>query len=183
MTTLPALPPHRPHRPRHRWLTAIAVVLLIAIPTGYLVVSAQQSRASGEKKARAASADTLVYNWPSDVQRRIYDVPVPKGASYVAHYETNSWGHSTLYVQFRASSNQLSTFLERLGTTRSALVAGTVTISQDDTDVTGWDLDDPSRTYAGTIVQQSPDEPEVAVTVDLTHKDQPRVYVVSTSDL
>jgi hypothetical protein len=177
--TTPRLPPRRPHR---RWLTAIAVVLLIAIPAGYLVLSAYQSRQGGEHKGRAASARTMIYEWPSKVQRHIYDVPVPDGVTYVGHYETNSWERSTLYVQFRSEPEQLSFFLEELGTTRAELIEGTVTIPRAQADQVGWILDDPSRTYAGTIVQQSPNEPEVAVTVDLTHEERPRIYVASTTE-
>ncbi len=171
-----------PRRPRHRWLAAIVVVLLIAIPAGYLVLSAYQSRDSGEEKERAASARTMTYGWPSKVLRRIYDVPLPDGVTYVGYYETNTWDRSTLYVQFRSSPEQLSFFLEELGTTRDALNEGTVTISGDQADLVGWVLDDPARSYAGTIVQQSSDEPEVAVTVDLSSEERPRIYVASTSD-
>lgn len=92
-----------PHRPRHRWLAAIVVVLLIAIPAGYLAMSAWQSRESGEDKARSASARALIYEWPSKVQRRIYDIPIPDGSTYVGYYETNAWQRSTMYVQFRTT--------------------------------------------------------------------------------
>ncbi|ONK10576.1 hypothetical protein [Streptomyces sp. MP131-18] len=180
-TAAPATPPRPPHRPRHRWLAAIVVALLIAIPAGYLVLSAYQSRDSGEDKARSASARALIYEWPSKVQRRIYDVPIPGGSAYVAHYETNSWDRSTLYVEFRCSPRQLSAFVEELGTDLSALEE-TVTIGRDSADVVGWQFDDPAHTFAGTVVQQSPDEPEVAVTVDLTREERPRVFVVSTSE-
>lgn len=183
-TQNPASPaaPRPPRRPRHRWLAAVAVVLLIAVPAGYLVLSAYQSRASGEGKARDAARRTMVYDWPSKVQRRIYDVPIPDGVSFVGHYETNSWERSTLYAQFRAEPEQLSFFLEELGTTRAELHDGTVTIPRSHADVVGWTFDDPARTYAGTIVQQDPAEPEVSVTVDLTHEERPRVYVASTSE-
>lgn len=171
-----------PHRVRHRWLVALTVMLLIAVPAGYLVLSAYQSRESGESKARAASARSLVFEWPSKVQRRIYDVPIPDGSTYVAHYETNSWERSVLYVQFRTSPTGLSRFLEELGTEYTALDEGSATVPKATADVVGWTLDDPARRYAGTLVQQSPAEPEVAVTVDLTTEEQARVYVVSTAE-
>lgn len=176
----PALPP--PRRPRRRWLAAIAVVLMVAIPAGYLVLSGYQSRASGESKARAASADAMRYGWPTKLQRRIYDVPVPDGASYVGHYETNAWGRSSLYVQFRVSPVQLGSFLDQLGTSTTELREG-VSLTERDTAATGWVLDDPDRTYVSTVVQHGPDRPRVAVTVDLTPEEQPRVYVASTSQL
>ncbi|GAB3121514.1 hypothetical protein GCM10027160_38970 [Streptomyces calidiresistens] len=176
------VPPHPPHIPRRRWVVAIVVMLLIAIPAGYLVLSGAQSRDSGQDKQRAAAARTLVYDWPSRVQRRIYDVPIPDGSTYVGHYETNSWERSTLYVQFRTSPEQLGVFLEELGTNRAGLSEGTVTIPGEHADVVGWDLADPSRSWAGVTVQQSPAEPEVAITVDVTKPERPRVYVVSTSE-
>lgn len=182
--TAPAAPssPRPPRRPRHRWLAAVVVVLLVAIPAGYLVLSAYQSRTSGEDKERAASANALIYEWPSRVLRRIYDVPIPDGAAYVGYYETNSWERSSLYVEFRCSPGQLSAFLEELGTDRTELAEGHVTVSGDDAEVMGWRFDDPSRVWAGTVVQQAEAEPEVAVTVDLTREERPRVYVASTTE-
>jgi hypothetical protein len=174
----PAGPPRR--RP-HPVLVAVAVFLLITIPAGYFVLSGYQSRDSGEDKERTASARSLIYEWPSKVQQRIYDVPVPDGATYVAHYESNSWERSTLYVQFRAAPDQLNAFLEEAGTDRGALVEDTVTIARPDADAVGWSFDDPARTYASTTVRHSDAEPEVAITVDVTHEERARVYAVSTA--
>jgi hypothetical protein len=171
-----------PRRPRRRWLAAIVVFLLIAVPAGYMVLSGYQSRDSGENKERAASARALIYEWPSKVLRRIYDVPIPSGSGYVGFYETNAWERSSLYVEFRCSPGQLSSFLEELGTDRSALAEDAVTISQEQADVVGWRFDDPDRVFAGTVVQQSSRESEVAVTVDLTREERPRVYVASTTE-
>ncbi|GAA1934098.1 hypothetical protein GCM10009716_46530 [Streptomyces sodiiphilus] len=170
-----------PYRPRRRWLMALTVFLLIAIPAGYIAISGHQSRDSGQDKQRAASARGLVYEWPSRVQRRIYDIPIPDGSTYVAHYETNSWESSTMFVQFRTSPDQLATFLESLGSQRAALSEGTVTIRPEEADVVGWYFGDPSRSYAGTVVRRSPTAPEVAITVDLTKPERPRVHVVSTT--
>jgi glucokinase len=179
---LPVYVPKRPpHVPRRRWLTALVVVLLIAVPLGYAGLSAAQSRDSGEDKARAAAARSLVYEWPSKVQRRIYDVPIPDGSTYVGHYETNRWEQSTLYVQFRTSPQQLGRFLEDLGATRAELSEGTVTIAREDADVVGWTFEPERREYAGLTLQQSSNEPEVAITVDVTKPERPRVYVVSTT--
>jgi hypothetical protein len=169
--------------PRRRWLTAIVVGLLIAIPAGYAVLSAAQSRDSGEDKARAAAARGLVYEWPSKVQRRIYDIPIPDGSTYVGHYETNQWERSTMYVQFRTSPEQLSVFLEELGANRAQLTEDTVTIPQEEADVVGWSFDPAGRGYAGIMVQHSSSEPEVAITVDVTKPERPRVYVVSSTEL
>ncbi|WP_103528106.1 MULTISPECIES: hypothetical protein [Streptomyces] len=179
----PEYTPRRPpHVPRRRWLTAVVVGLLIAIPAGYAVVSAEQSRDSGEDKARAAAARGLVYEWPSKVQRRIYDIPIPDGSTYVGHYEDNSWDRSTMWVQFRTSPEQLSRFLEDLGSQRAELRAGDVTITDEAAGAVGWTLDPRNRELAGITVRQSPDEPVVAITVDLTKPERPRVYVVSVTE-
>ncbi|TDC08524.1 hypothetical protein E1265_33080 [Streptomyces sp. 8K308] len=174
-------PQRPPHRPRHRWLAFVTVFLLIAIPAGYLALSAYQSRDSGEDKARTASARALIYEWPSKVSRRIYDIPIPDGAAYVGYFETNSWERSTMYVEFRCSPRQLSGFLEELGAEYGDLEEG-VTIDRADADTVGWNFDDPSRVFAGTVVQQSDAEPEVSVTVDLTREERPRLFVVSTTE-
>lgn len=180
---LPAYVPSRPpHVPRRRWLTALVVVLLIAVPAGYAVVSAAQSRDSGQDKERAAAARQIVYEWPSQVQRRIYDVPIPDGSTYVGHYETNSWERSTLYVQFRTSPGQLSRFLEDLDSHRTELRDGNVTVGREQADVVGWDFEGDDREYAGVTVRRSPGEPEVDITVDLTKPERPRVYVVSVTE-
>ncbi|MGH3313314.1 MAG: hypothetical protein ACRDP3_22465 [Streptomyces sp.] len=170
-----------PHRPRHRVLTLVIVVLLIAIPSGYLVKSAIDSRESGEDKERKASSAGLAYGWPSKVQRRVYGVPVPPASSRVAFYETNSWRTSRLYVQFRTSPKRLGEFLEEAGTARSALRAGQVTINEKRAGKVGWDLDKEGHSYAGTTHRQPKGKPDLAITVDTTYKSRPRVYVVSTA--
>ncbi|WP_031511273.1 hypothetical protein [Streptomyces megasporus] len=181
MTTLP--PPDRPpHRPERRWLAALVVVLLIAIPAGYLVLSAYQSRESGKDKQRDAAATGLVWQWPSKVERRIYEVPIPKGSSYVAHYETNSWERSSFYVQFRTSKTKLETFLKEIGSDPSELREGQEGVSDRQADVVGWELDVPGRRYAGTTIERPGERPDLEITVDVTHEKRPRVYVVSTTE-
>ncbi|RBM20774.1 hypothetical protein [Streptomyces sp. PT12] len=171
-----------PHRPRHRWLAAVVVALMIAIPAGYLVLSAYQSRDSGEDKARAASARTLVYEWPSKVQRRIYNVPIPSGSAYVGHFETNSWERSRLYAEFRCSPGQLSAFLEDAGADLSVLDEGALTIDDAHADEVGWRFDDPTREFAGAVIREPGTHTEVHVMVDLTSEERPRVYAVSISE-
>lgn len=171
-----------PHQPRHRWLTALIVVLLIAIPAGYLVLSAYQSRDSGKDKQQTASATGLVWEWPSRVTRRIYKVPIPKGATYVAYFETNSWKKSTLYVQFRTSPKKLDNFLETVGTSRAELVDGKRTVTARQADVVGWNLRTPGHSYAGSTVKQNDYRPDLAITADLTKPERPQVYVVSTAE-
>ncbi|HEX5568850.1 MAG TPA: hypothetical protein VFY14_18330 [Streptomyces sp.] len=181
--TLVPLPDRPPHRPEHRWLAAVVVVLLIAVPAGYLVLSAFQSRESGRDKQRAAAATGLVWEWPSKVERRIYEVPIPAGSTYVAHYERNSWKRSSFYVQFRTSRAGLDTFLEEAGSHRRELREGREGVSRRQADVVGWDFGLPGRTYAGTTVERPGERPDLAITVDLTREDDRlRVYVVSTAD-
>ncbi len=169
-----------PHRPRHRLLTLLIVVLLIAVPGGYLVRSAFQSRDSGEDKQRKAAATNLTYGWPSKVQRNVYDVPLPAQSSHHAFYEDNSWKTSSLYVQFRTSQKRLDDFLEDVGTDRAALKKGEVTIGEKHADHIGWDFNREDRDWAGTTYRQKQGRPTVSITVDRTHESRPRVYVVST---
>ncbi|GAB2831382.1 hypothetical protein GCM10027091_72280 [Streptomyces daliensis] len=180
--TVSRAPQRPPHLPRHRVLTLLIVVLLIAIPAGYLVISAFQSRDSGEDKERSAGATSLTYQWPSKVQRRIYDVPIPPLSTRVGFYEENAWDTSSLWVQFRNSDRRLSQFLADLGTSTSALEKGRVTISDKRAEKVGWDLDEEGHTFAGTTVEQSGDQPDLAITVDTTFENRPRVYVVSKAE-
>ncbi|MBA0052144.1 hypothetical protein E0L36_14920 [Streptomyces sp. AJS327] len=171
-----------PHRPRHRWLTLLIVVLLIAVPAGYIVKSGFDSRESGKDKERGASATGLIYDMPSKVLRRIYTVPVPPNASRVAYYETNSWQTSSLYVQFRTSDKRLAEFLTEVGTDVSALKKGEVTITTRQADEVGWKLREQGHTYAGTVERRPKSEPDLAITVDTTYEGRPRVHVVSTTE-
>jgi hypothetical protein len=181
--TLLPQPERPPHRPRHRWLAAIVVVLLIAVPAGYLVLSAHQSRDSGKDKQRAAAATGLVWEWPSRVERRIYEVPIPGGSTYVAHYERNAWERSSFYVQFRTSREALDAFVEEAGGDPAELREGRPGVSDRQADVVGWDLEVPGHRYAGIRIDRPGERPDLAVTVDLTREDRPRVYVVSTVEL
>ncbi|HET6860532.1 MAG TPA: hypothetical protein VFH94_25970 [Streptomyces sp.] len=173
-------PESRRHVVTRRWLTAITIVLLIGVPAGYLLISAEQSRDSGRDKAKAASATGLTEGFPSRVQRRIYDIPVPNAATDVAYYETNNWKTSRLYVQFRTVPADLDWFLNDLGISRSALKEGHVSISERDAGIAGWDLrtgDD----WAGTTVAEKDPLPTVDITVDETNPARPLVYAVSAA--
>ncbi|CAL9600760.1 hypothetical protein [Streptomyces albus] len=170
-----------PHRPRHRLVVLLIVVLLIALPAGYLVQSAFQSRASGKDKERAAAATNLVYNHPPKVSQRIYDVPVPLTATRVGFYETNSWQKSTMWVQFRTSDQRLREFLDDVGTDYTKLRPGHVAISDRMATEVGWRFEKPESHYWSTVYKQPKSKPDVTITVDMTYKKRPRVYVVSTT--
>ncbi|MET9508120.1 hypothetical protein ABZX62_06510 [Streptomyces flavidovirens] len=174
------LPENRRHMIARRWLTAVIIVLLIGIPAGYLLISAEQSRDSGRDKAKVASATGLTEGFPSRMTRRIYDVPVPNAGQDVAFYETNNWKTSRLYVQFRTVPADLDWFLNDLGVNRAALKKGKITISGRDAGVAGWTLD-PDRAWSGTTVDQKDPQPTVDITVDETDPAHPFVYVVSTA--
>ena len=123
---------------RRRALTLLIIVLLIGVPAGYLVISANQSRDSGKDKEAKYSATGLTEGWPSRVQRRLYQVPIPDPSSQVAYYETNNWKTSRLYVQFQTTNAGLEEFLAAVGADRADLTKDDITISARDRGVTGW---------------------------------------------
>ncbi|MCZ7415878.1 MULTISPECIES: hypothetical protein [unclassified Streptomyces] len=176
-------PPGRPAPPRRprRWLAGLVVVLLVAVSTAYMALSAYQSRDSGKDKQAVAAATGLEWRWPRKVTRRVFDVPIPRGSTYVGYYEQNAWETSTLYVQFRTSPEDLEWFLGELGTSSARLSPGAEAVSARQSDVVDWELDRTGHEYAGTTVDLPGLRPEVAVTVDRTRPDRPQVYVVSTA--
>ncbi|WP_219689149.1 sugar kinase [Streptomyces anatolicus] len=170
----------RRHMIRRRWLTATIIVLLIGIPAGYLVISANQSRNSGRDKEDKYSATGLTEGWPSKVQRRLYDVPIPPYSAEVAYYETNNWRTSRLYVQFLTSNEGLAKFLKRIGTTESKLKPKDLTISKRDRNVVGWEFTGPGP-WSGLTHEQKDPAPSQDVVVDRANPEHPMVYVVSTT--
>ncbi|MEU8531111.1 MULTISPECIES: hypothetical protein [Streptomyces] len=176
----PRPPEDRRHRLRRRWLTAIVIVLLIGIPAGYLVISANQSRDSGLDKERESSATGLRDTWPSQMKRRIFEIPIPTGATNVAYYETSNWKSSRLYVQFTTSAQRLDEFLLKVGSSRSDLRDGEVAISDRDADIAGWNFTD-GHEWSGITVEHPSPRPYQDITIDMTDPASPRVYVVSTT--
>jgi hypothetical protein len=163
---------------RRRALTLLIIVLLIGVPAGYLVISANQSRDSGKDKEAKYSATGLTEGWPSKLQRRLYQVPVPHPADPVAYYETNNWKTSRLYVQFRTSAAGLDAFLTGMGVNRQDLRPGDITISDRDQQITGWSFDGPGP-WSGLVHPQKNPAPTQDVVVDLADPAAPMVYVVS----
>ncbi|MFD7322603.1 hypothetical protein ACFV9D_16165 [Streptomyces sp. NPDC059875] len=174
------LPEDRRHMIRRRWLTAIIIVLLVGIPAGYLVISAGQSRDSGRDKERESSATGLRDSWPSLMKRRIFEVPIPPGSTDVAYYETSNWKTSRLYVEFTTNAGWLDIFLNNIGSSRSQLEPGEVTIGERDAEIAGWDFAT-DRDWSGTTVSRDKPRPGQDITVDLTDPAAPKVYVVSTT--
>ncbi|QKW03512.1 sugar kinase [Streptomyces sp. NA02536] len=168
----------RRHMIRRRALTLLIIVLLIGIPAGYLVISANQSRASGKDKEAKYSATGLTEGWPSKVQRRLYQVPVPHPAWWVASYETNNWRTSRLYVEFETTDAGLSAFLTSLGVRQDALKRDDLTIGARDREVTGWNFEGPG-TWSGFVHEQENPAPTHDVVVNHNKPGYPRVYVVS----
>ncbi|MEU9861380.1 hypothetical protein AB0D99_10915 [Streptomyces sp. NPDC047971] len=174
------LPEDRRHMIRRRILTAIIIVLLVGIPAGYLVISAGQSRDSGRDKERESSATGLVDNWPSQMKRRVFEVPIPAGSTGVAYFETSNWKTSRLYVQFTTNAGRLDTFLNDVGSSRSELVPGEISIGDRDAAIVGWDFTT-DRSWSGTTVRKDKPRPSQDITVDLTDPAAPKVFVVSTT--
>ncbi|MFI9154345.1 sugar kinase [Streptomyces sp. NPDC053367] len=168
----------RRHMRRRRALTLLIIVLLIGVPAGYLMISAAQSRASGKDKEARYSARGLTEDWPSKVQRRLYQVPIPHPSVKVAHYETNNWKTSRLYVQFQAPNVNLDEFLRNMGASRAQLKRGDITISARDQRITGWDFSGPGPWY-GLVHEQKKPAPTQDVMVNLSEPNNPFVYVVS----
>ncbi|WP_328951195.1 hypothetical protein OG778_29400 [Streptomyces sp. NBC_00184] len=165
---------------RRRLITATIIVLLIGIPAGYLLISAGQSRRSGQDKAAEAAAQGLREGWPSRMLRRIFEVPIPKDAVQVQYYETNNWKASRMYVQFRTSSNGLDRFLTQVGTGRAALEDGKFTIGERDMKVAGWYFNG-GLSWAGTTHTNKDPRPTQDIAVNMTDPAAPVVYVVSAA--
>ncbi|MER6115699.1 hypothetical protein [Streptomyces sp. NPDC001743] len=173
-------PEERRRTIRRRLITATIIVLLIGVPAGYLLISAGQSRRSGQDKAAEAAAQGLREGWPSRMLRRIFEVPIPGDAKEVQYYETNNWKASRMYVQFRTTSNGLDRFLTQVGTGRAALKTGEVTIGERDTKIAGWYFGD-GVSWAGTTHTNEDPRPTQDITVDMTDPMSPVVYVVSAA--
>ncbi|MBC9729489.1 sugar kinase [Streptomyces sp. TRM68367] len=179
---MPADEPPRPaedrrHMIRRRALTLLIIVLLIGVPAGYLVISANQSRDSGRDKEAKYAATGLTEGYPSKLQRRIYQVPVPHPAEHIAYYETNNWKTSRLYVQFRTTEAGLDVFLAGMGVTRKDLKKGDATISARALHVTGWRFDGDG--WWGFVHRQKNPAPTHDVMVNLSNPAAPMVFVVS----
>ncbi|MER5547696.1 sugar kinase [Streptomyces sp. NPDC001118] len=179
-------PPDEPRRPaedgrhkaRRRALTLLIIVLLIGVPAGYLVISANQSRNSGKDKEAKYSATGLTAGWPSTVQRRLYQVTVPHPADHVAYYETNNWKTSRLYVQFSTNDAGLDSFLQTMGARRDQLKKDDIAIGARDQKVSGWHFNGPGPWWGLTHAQKNP-APTQDVVVNRSDPDNPMVYVVS----
>ncbi|MEV6006392.1 hypothetical protein AB0M29_06260 [Streptomyces sp. NPDC051976] len=174
-------PAHGPLPPRNppRWVRWTVLPLLVLVPIGYVIISAEQSRDSGETKQEEAAVTRLTMETPSSLQQRIYQVPFPVGVTGAGYLETNSWDTSKLYVQFTTTSGGLDTFLAQIGTSRVALTAGKSAITTAQTTAAGWAFPD-GHDWHGTTLHQAGDKPDHDIVVDLSTPDTPTVYVVST---
>ncbi|WP_329269114.1 sugar kinase [Streptomyces sp. NBC_01451] len=181
----PGPPEERGHRIRRRALTLLIIVLLIGVPAGYLVISANQSRDSGEDKERKWAARGLTEAWPSKVQRHIYEVPVPRQAdgegilsTKVAYYETNNWRTSRLYVQFMTTNAGLDYFFKAMGVPRTSLKKDRFSISARDQKIVGWEFKEPGPWWGLAHPQKNP-APTQHIVVRWSHPNHYMVYVVS----
>ena len=175
----PERPPEDPrHRFRRRALTLLIIVLLIGVPAGYLVISANQSRDSGKQKEDKYSATGLTSGWPSRVQRRLYQVPIPGKSTDVAYYETNNWKTSRLYVQFGTTEAGLAGFLKGVDAKADDLEKDDITIGDRDQKVVGWEFDGPGP-WSGLVHKQKDPAPTQDIVVNRSEPGHPMVYVVS----
>ncbi|MFB7498353.1 sugar kinase [Streptomyces sp. NPDC056161] len=175
----PARPVESPGRKaRRRALTLLIIVLLIGVPAGYLMISADQSRDSGKDKEAKYSATGLTEGWPSKVQRRLYQVNVPHPADRIAYYETNNWKTSRLYVQFRTTVAGLDSFLEAMGVRQDGLKANDIAIADRDQKITGWDFTGPGP-WSGFSLRKKNPAPSQDVVVNMSDPKFPMVYVVA----
>ncbi|MFH0515583.1 sugar kinase [Streptomyces sp. M41] len=168
----------RRHMIRRRALTLLIIVLLIGVPAGYLVISANQSRDSGKDKEAKYSATGLTEGWPSRVQRRLYQIPIPVPSYKVAYYETNNWKTSRLYVQFETTPAGLDGYLKSMGLDRDDLEVDDIAIGSRDQKITGWEFTGPGPWY-GVVHEQKNPAPTHDVIVNMSIPDKPFVYVVS----
>ncbi|MGC9539734.1 sugar kinase [Streptomyces sp. UG1] len=174
-----AQPPEgRRHMIRRRALTLLIILLLIGVPAGYLVISANQSRDSGRDKEEKWAATGLTPHWPSKVQRRIYQVPIPLPSYNVGYYETNNWRTSRLYVQFQTTDKNLDAYLKSMGLGRDDLKPDKIAIGARDQKITGWDFKAPGPWY-GTVHEQKNPAPTHDIVVSMADPENPFVYVVS----
>ncbi|MEU8551274.1 hypothetical protein [Streptomyces roseoverticillatus] len=163
-----------------RCLKTVIIFLLIAIPAGYLYISAMQSRGGSESKKEQAAASGLEEGWPTRLQRRLYEVTVPPYAEDVASYETNAWKASSLFLQFTTTREKFDKWLSDVGSSPAGLEAGEVTIDEDEAAEVGWDLGE-GHHWAGTTVEQDKPKPTLEITANLDDPKYPRVFVVSTT--
>jgi membrane-associated protein len=172
---------HTVPAPGSRWTRWIAAVLLMVIPAGYLVISALQSHSVAAARELRAEMAGLVHGAPSAVQRDVYRVPIPPGASDVGFFEANSWRTDSLYVQFTTTPAGLKQFLARLGTRPSHLRSGliTVAIPASQTGHVRWSFPHDHR-WAGIALGRPGPHPAYAITANFDDPQRPAVFVVST---
>jgi hypothetical protein len=174
-----------PRRPRSKVLRrvrrGISAALLMLIPAGYLADSANQSRNVAVARLLRAERAGLVHGDPSKVQRAVYEVPVPAGASDVAYYEANAWDRDRLYVQFTTSPTGLAGFLHQLGSKPAALHNGkvTVTVPAGEAAYVPWQFP-VNEHWAGMTLTTPGLHPDHRITVNLDNPERPTVYVVSS---
>ncbi|GHH79307.1 hypothetical protein GCM10018793_31760 [Streptomyces sulfonofaciens] len=165
---------------RRRTLTLSIIVLLIGIPAGYLIISANQSRDSGKDKEARYAATGLTGGTPSKVQQRLYNVPIPYQHAAVSYYETNNWKTSRLYVQFLTTNQGLDTFLKAMGTSQAALRKGDLPISARDRRIVDWDFSG-TGDWRGLTHRRKDPLPTQKIVVNRSNPRYPEVFVVSAT--
>ncbi|MFI6348258.1 sugar kinase [Streptomyces sp. NPDC050560] len=168
----------RRHKIRRRTLTLVIIVLLIGVPAGYLVISANQSRDSGKDKEDRYSATGMSAGSPTRVQRRLYNIPVPREHAAISSYETNNWKTSRLYVQFLTTNKGLASFLHFMGAGVDDLKPGKLPVTARDRKIAHWDFSGTGE-WSGLVHSKPDPQPTQTVVVNRANPKYPQVYVVS----
>ena len=164
--------------PVRRVTDALIILLLIGVPAGYLVISAEQSRDSGQDKEPEYRRHRPDQCLPLQGPAAHLQVPVP-AAPPGHYYETNNWKTSSLYVQFRTNEWGLEHYLAAVGTSTAALKKDQKTIPPGQANKVGWDLtaDGP---WSGTTTTDRAPHPNQRIMVNYDEPGHPVVYTVST---
>lgn len=165
----------------YRWARRAMATLITIGAVGYFVMSAMLSHSAAAMRKLDAEEAGLVHAWPSHVQRHLYRVPIPQGATGVRFFEANAWASSELYVQFTTTPAGLRAFLAQLGTSPARLKDGDIAIvvPAEQTQHVDWRFT-PGHHWASTAVHRPGLGPDTKITVDLDHPQAPVVFVVST---
>lgn len=185
----PAHNGHMHHRPPRRvtrsWKAYLAIALLVGIPLVYGLISTQQSRESGRDKAERAAYTDMQPGWPPRLLRRIYQVPVPGGATYISYYEENALHDSSLYVDFTGPQEALDEYLETMLARSDVrplprLRDGFNPITPAQAETAGWTFTEGD--WSGLKLKQSGARPDLLVAVNTANPEKLVVRTVSTTE-
>lgn len=162
----------------------MAAALLVAVPGTYVVIASVQSLDGSDRKERVAAATEPLPGRPDTTTRNIYEVPLPVVTWHNWYFETNSWKSSSLYVRSEMTAADLEVFLAELGTSRRALVEGSIPITPEQRATFDWKFDGPwskqQRLAGVALPAEKNGAPAHRIVVNLVEEYYATVYVVST---